>query len=98
MFIDLDVLDKVRRRAKDRSLPYETFINQLLRDLVLGSGINEHIRKIVREEFVKKIWITKPRPRLATYRRFYIADLQFKFSNWALSQYGYSTPLRTATG
>ena len=54
MFLDLDVLDAIRARAKDRGLPYQTFINQVLRDLVLGNELNERIRTIVREEIEKK--------------------------------------------
>ncbi len=54
MFVDLDVLDAVRKRAKLRGLPYQTYINQLLRDSVLGSELDDRIRKIVREEISKK--------------------------------------------
>jgi predicted DNA binding CopG/RHH family protein len=54
MFIDLDVLDEIRKRAADKRLPYQTFINQLLRELILGSDETEKIRQIVREELAKK--------------------------------------------
>ena len=54
MFIDLDVLDEVRKRAEQKRLPYQTFINQILRETVLGSDEIERIRKIVREELSKK--------------------------------------------
>lgn len=54
MFIDLDILDKVRKLAKERGMPYQTYINQILRDTVLGNEMDERIRKIVREELGKK--------------------------------------------
>ncbi len=54
MFLDLDVLDEIRVRAKARGLPYQTYINQLLRDLVMGQEMDERIRRIVREELDKK--------------------------------------------
>ncbi len=53
MYLDLDVLDEIRKMAKARSLPYQTFINQLLRERVLGSEMEDQIRKIVREELSK---------------------------------------------
>jgi predicted DNA binding CopG/RHH family protein len=37
MFIDLDVLEVIRERAKSKGLPYQTYINQYLRDTHLGS-------------------------------------------------------------
>jgi predicted DNA binding CopG/RHH family protein len=55
MFIDLDVIDEVRKRAAHKGLPYQTYINQLLRNTVLGSEEDEHIRHIVREEIAKKL-------------------------------------------
>ena len=48
MYVDLDVLDEIRKRAASRGLPYQTYINQLLRDTVLGSVVDERIRSIVR--------------------------------------------------
>jgi predicted DNA binding CopG/RHH family protein len=54
MFIDLDLLDEIRKRAGDKRLPYQTYINQLLREQVLGSDETERIRKIVREELSKE--------------------------------------------
>lgn len=53
MFIPLDVLDEVRKRAKEKDLPYQTYINQILRNTVLGSDEEEKIRRIVREELGK---------------------------------------------
>ena len=53
MYLDLDVLDEVRKLAKKQGLPYQTFINQLLRERVLGSKMEDQIRKIVREELAK---------------------------------------------
>ena len=54
MFIDLDVLDEIRKRAADKRLPYQTFINQILREATFGSTDTEKIRKIVQEELAKK--------------------------------------------
>lgn len=53
MYLDLDVLDQIRKLAKSRGIPYQTFINQFLRDRVLGSDMDDHIRKIVQEELSK---------------------------------------------
>jgi predicted DNA binding CopG/RHH family protein len=53
MYLDLDVLDEVRKLAKDRGLPYQTYINQMLRDVVFGSEMDEKIRSIVRQELSK---------------------------------------------
>jgi len=54
MYVDLDVLDQIRKTAKARGLPYQTHINQLLRDTVFGQEMDERIRRIVREELGKK--------------------------------------------
>ena len=54
MYIDLDTLDKIRKKAKERGLPYQTHINQILRDSVFGQEMDERIRQIVREELRKK--------------------------------------------
>jgi len=53
MFMDLDVLDLIRKKAKERGLPYQTFINQSLRDLFVGDQMDSHIREIVRQELKK---------------------------------------------
>ena len=55
MFLDLDVLDEIRKRAKKNGLPYQTYINQLLRENIFGKEMDERIRKIVREELGKKV-------------------------------------------
>lgn len=54
MFVDLDVLDEIRKRAAKEGLPYQTFINQLLRRTVLSSAEEDRIRRIVREEMAKR--------------------------------------------
>lgn len=38
MYVDLDVLNKIREMAASAHLPYQTFINQELRKIFLGSG------------------------------------------------------------
>lgn len=53
MYVDLDVLDEIRARAKNVGLPYQTYLNQLLRNTVFGDEMDDHIRKIVREELKK---------------------------------------------
>ena len=54
MYIDLDVLDEIRKKAKKRGLPYQTHINQILRESVFGQEMDERIRQIVREELKNK--------------------------------------------
>ena len=54
MFIDLDVLDEIRKRAAKKRLPYQTYINQTLRELVFGIEEEVRIRRIVREELARK--------------------------------------------
>jgi uncharacterized protein (DUF4415 family) len=34
MFMSLDVLDEVRKRAKEIGLPYQTYLNQLIRESI----------------------------------------------------------------
>lgn len=53
MYLDLDVLDEIRKLAKNRGMPYQTYINQMLRDVVFGSEMDEKIRTIVRQELSK---------------------------------------------
>ncbi len=53
MFIDLPILETIRTEAKQKGLPYQTYINQLLREHVVGDQ-DKRIREIVRDE-VRKI-------------------------------------------
>jgi uncharacterized protein (DUF4415 family) len=53
MFMDLDLLEEVRKRAKNEGLPYQTYINHFLRKTHLGSEEDAKIRRIVREELLK---------------------------------------------
>lgn len=53
MFIDLPVLETIRKEAKAKGLPYQTYINQLLRQHV-GGDEEQRIREIVRDE-VKRL-------------------------------------------
>ena len=50
MFIELRVLEIIRKEAKEKGLPYQTYINQLLREHVSGND-DMRIREIVRDEF-----------------------------------------------
>jgi len=52
MFIDLPILDTIRQEAKQKGLPYQTYINQLLREHVVGDE-EKNIRAIVRDEVRK---------------------------------------------
>jgi predicted DNA binding CopG/RHH family protein len=52
MFIDLPVLETLRKEAKNKGLPYQTYINQLLREHVSGDD-EKKIRAIVRDEVRK---------------------------------------------
>ena len=54
MWIGVDLLDEVRKRAAAKDLPYQTYLNQVLRDTILGSNEEERIRKLIREELAKK--------------------------------------------
>ncbi len=54
MFVDLDVLDEVRKKASKKGLPYQTYLNQMLREMVFGAEEEEKIRRIVRDELTKK--------------------------------------------
>ena len=53
MFIDLPILETIRTEAKQKGLPYQTYINQSLRDHVEGDQ-DQRIREIVRDE-VKRL-------------------------------------------
>lgn len=55
MFVPLDVLEEIRKRAKQRGLPYQVYINQVLRDHVFGDAEAERIRQIVREELKRGV-------------------------------------------
>lgn len=50
MFIDLPVLETIRKEAKAKGLPYQTYINQLLREHVVRDE-EKKIREIVQDEF-----------------------------------------------
>jgi predicted DNA binding CopG/RHH family protein len=56
MYIDLVVLQKVREAAKKRGLPYQTYINQCLREshLDLETG-NNKIIQLIKDEVDKAI-------------------------------------------
>ena len=54
MWVGMDVLEEVRKRAAAKDIPYQTYMNQLLRDAVFGSSEDERIRKMIREELAKR--------------------------------------------
>jgi hypothetical protein len=45
----LSVLETIRKEAKEKGLPYQTYINQLLREHVSADN-EKKIREIVRDE------------------------------------------------
>jgi hypothetical protein len=54
MFISLDVLDEIRRRAKDADLPYQTFLNQELRRIYMkepGGRFDSHSDEVLDKIF-----------------------------------------------
>ena len=54
MWIGMDLLEEVKKRAATKDLPYQTYLNQVLRDSILGSDEDERIRKLIREELSKR--------------------------------------------
>lgn len=53
MFVDLDVVDKIRKVAAKRHIPYQTLINQKLREVFMNEqSIEERVTRI--EEIILK--------------------------------------------
>lgn len=53
MFVDLDLVDEIRKVAGKRNIPYQTLINQKLRELFMNEqSIEDRIARI--EEIVLK--------------------------------------------
>ena len=58
MFVDLDVIDEIRKIALSEHMPYQTWINRKLRDLVEGSGSSlteADVAKIVDARLEKRV-------------------------------------------
>ena len=60
MFVDLDVIDEVRRLAAAEHMPYQTWINRKLRSLIegspSGSALTEaDIARLVDEQIEKRV-------------------------------------------
>lgn len=53
MWVGMDLLDEVRKRAAQKDLPYQTYLNQILRNAIFGSDEEKRIRKLIREELAK---------------------------------------------
>ena len=51
--LDGDVLEAVKKAARERAVGYQTLINQVLKDRFIGNAEEEKIRRIVREELKK---------------------------------------------
>jgi predicted DNA binding CopG/RHH family protein len=53
MFVDLDVVDEIRRIAAKRHIPYQTLINQKLREILMNEqSLEDRLARI--EEIVLK--------------------------------------------
>lgn len=60
MFVDLDVIDAIRERANAEHMPYQTWINRKLRELIEGKiGASqlteEEIAKLIDERIEKRV-------------------------------------------
>ena len=49
MLVPQDILDEIRKLAKAKGLPYQIYINQVLRDHVFGDAEKERIKAVVME-------------------------------------------------
>lgn len=53
MFVDLDVVDEIRKLAAKRHVPYQTLINQKLREVFMNeASLEERVAKI--EKLIQK--------------------------------------------
>ncbi len=53
MFVDLDIVDEIRKAAAKRHIPYQTLINQKLREVFMNEqSIEDRVSRI--EELVLK--------------------------------------------
>lgn len=59
MFVDLDVIDQIRKLADEEHMPYQTWINRKLRDLVEGSHRSsfseEDIARMIDERLEERV-------------------------------------------
>ncbi len=55
MWIGMELLEEAKRRAQEKDLPYQTYLNLLLKEALFGSKEEEKIRKIARDEVQKEI-------------------------------------------
>ena len=50
MFVDLDVVDEIRKVAAKRHIPYQTLINQKLREVFMNEpSLEERVTKIEKQ-------------------------------------------------
>ena len=55
MFVDLDVVDEIRKIATSRHVPYQTLINQKLREVFMNEvTLEERVAKIEKMVLKKK--------------------------------------------
>jgi len=55
MFVDLDVVDEIRKAAAKRHLPYQTLINQKLREIFMDEAtLEDRVAKIEKLVLKKK--------------------------------------------
>jgi hypothetical protein len=53
MWIGMDLLVEARKRAAAKDLPYQTYLNQVLRNAILDFSEDEKVRRLIREELAK---------------------------------------------
>lgn len=59
MFVDLDVIDEIRKRAGAEHMPYQTWINRKLREIIEGQSISnlteEDIARMIDERLEERV-------------------------------------------
>ncbi len=59
MFVDLDIVDEIRKRADSEHMPYQTWINRKLREIIDGrTGISfteEDIARMIDERLEERV-------------------------------------------
>src|SRR5436190_1236527 len=53
MWIGMDLLEEAKKRGSLKDLPYQTYLNQVLRNVILDSSEDEKIRRLIRQELAK---------------------------------------------
>ncbi len=54
--LDPDIVSWLRTKSEELAIPYQTFMNSLLKQAMVGSSLTEErVRYIVKEELLKKV-------------------------------------------